>query len=81
MGEAYFVDANTVRVMDETSAQTYNFKNAIIATGSRPVEIPTFKYTKRVINSTGALSLPEIPKNLVVIGGGYIGTELRVSFC
>ena len=56
-GEAYFVDANTVRVMDETSAQTYTFKNAIIATGSRPVEIPTFKFTKRVINSTGALSL------------------------
>ncbi|PZX08107.1 dihydrolipoamide dehydrogenase [Psychrobacillus insolitus] len=80
MGEAYFVDANTVRVMDETSAQTYTFKNVIIATGSRPVEIPTFKYTKRVINSTGALSLPEIPKNLVVIGGGYIGTELGSAF-
>ncbi|TQR20142.1 dihydrolipoyl dehydrogenase [Psychrobacillus vulpis] len=79
-GEAYFVDANTVRVMDETSAQTYKFKNAIIATGSRPVEIPTFKYTKRVINSTGALSLPEIPGKLVVIGGGYIGTELGSAF-
>ena len=48
-GEAYFVDANTVRVMDENSAQTYKFKNAIIATGSRPIEIPTFKYTKRVL--------------------------------
>ena len=55
-GEAYFVDANTLRVMDEKSAQTYNFKNAIIATGSRPIEIPTFKYSKRVLNSTGALS-------------------------
>ena len=40
-GEAYFVDSNTVRVMNEDSAQTYKFKNAIIATGSRPVEIPT----------------------------------------
>ena len=80
MGEAYFVDANTVRVMDEKSAQTYTFKNAIIATGSRPVEIPTFKYSKRVLNSTGALSLPEIPKNLVVIGGGYIGTELGSAY-
>lgn len=79
-GEAYFVDANTVRVMDEKSAQTYTFKHAIIATGSRPVEIPTFKYTKRVINSTGALSLSEIPENLVVIGGGYIGTELGSAF-
>ncbi|MFJ8066267.1 dihydrolipoyl dehydrogenase [Psychrobacillus sp. NPDC096426] len=80
MGEAYFVDANTVRVMDENSAQTYKFKHAIIATGSRPVEIPTFKFTKRVLSSTGALSLPEIPENLVVIGGGYIGTELGSAF-
>ena len=47
-GEAYFVDANTVRVIDWRSAQTYTFKNAILATGSRPIEIPTFKFTKRV---------------------------------
>ena len=69
-GEAYFVDANTLRVMDENSAQTYTFKNAIIATGSRPIEFPTFKYSKRVLNSTGALNLEEIPEKLVVIGGG-----------
>ncbi|HJF32639.1 MAG TPA: dihydrolipoyl dehydrogenase [Sporosarcina psychrophila] len=79
-GEAYFVDSNTVRVMDESSAQTYKFKNAIIATGSRPIEIPTFKFTKRVINSTGALSLTEVPGKLVVIGGGYIGTELGSAY-
>ncbi|ANU27845.1 dihydrolipoyl dehydrogenase [Planococcus versutus] len=79
-GEAYFVDENTVRIMDDNSAQTYKFKNAIIATGSRPVEIPTFKFTKRVINSTGALALTELPKKLVVIGGGYIGTELGTAF-
>ncbi|MEQ2526031.1 dihydrolipoyl dehydrogenase [Robertmurraya yapensis] len=79
-GEGYFVDANTIRVMDENSAQTYKFKNAIIATGSRPIEIPTFKYTNRVINSTGALSLPEIPKKLVIIGGGVIGVELGTAY-
>ncbi|MDX8359926.1 dihydrolipoyl dehydrogenase [Cytobacillus sp. IB215316] len=79
-GEAYFVDANTVRVMDENSAQTYKFKHAIIATGSRPIELPTFKYSKRVIDSTGALALEEIPKSLVVIGGGYIGTELGTAY-
>ena len=56
-GEAYFVDENTVRVINEDSAQTYKFKNAILATGSRPVEIPGFKFSKRVINSTGALNL------------------------
>ena len=79
-GEAYFVDANTAKVMDETSSQTYKFKNAIIATGSRPVEIPTFKFSKRVINSTGALNLEEVPGHLVVIGGGYIGTELGSAY-
>ena len=41
-GEAYFVDGNSLRVMDENSAQTYNFKNAIIATGSRPIELANF---------------------------------------
>lgn len=79
-GEAYFVDAHTVRVMDEKSAQTYTFKNAIIATGSRPIEIPAFKFSKRVLNSTGALALEEVPEKLVVIGGGYIGTELGNAF-
>ncbi|HYK75273.1 MAG TPA: dihydrolipoyl dehydrogenase [Pseudoneobacillus sp.] len=79
-GEAYFVDANTLRVMDENSAQTYTFKNAIIATGSRPIELPAFKYTKRVLDSTGALALEEIPNKIVVIGGGYIGTELGGAY-
>ncbi|MET1176287.1 FAD-dependent oxidoreductase, partial [Paenibacillus amylolyticus] len=64
-GEAYFVDSNSVRVMDENSAQTYTFKNAIIATGSSPIELPNFKYSERVLNSTGALALKEIPKKLV----------------
>lgn len=79
-GEAYFVDANTVRVIEGDKAQTYTFKNAILATGSRPVEIPTFKFTERVVNSTGALSFPEVPGKLVVIGGGYIGTELGSAY-
>jgi dihydrolipoamide dehydrogenase len=79
-GEAYFVDSNTIRVMDENSAQTYTFKNAIIATGSRPIEIPAFKYSKRVLDSTGALNLQELPESIVVIGGGYIGTELGGAY-
>jgi dihydrolipoamide dehydrogenase len=79
-GEAYFVDANTVRVMTENSAQTYKFQNAIIATGSRPIELPAFKFSKRVLDSTGALNLQEIPKSMVVIGGGYIGTELGTAY-
>lgn len=79
-GEAYFVDTNILRVMDGNSVQTYTFKNAIIGTGSRPVEIPGFNYTKRVIDSTGALNLPELPRKLVIIGGGVIGVELGTAY-
>ncbi|WP_440895174.1 dihydrolipoyl dehydrogenase [Amphibacillus sp. Q70] len=79
-GEVYFVDKNTVRVMDEKSSQTYIFKDCIVATGSTPIEIPSFKYSERILDSTGALALKEIPKKLIVIGGGYIGTELGAAY-
>lgn len=79
-GEAYFVDSNSLKVMTENSSQTYTFKNAIIATGSRPIELPTFKFSKRVLNSTGALNLQELPESIVVIGGGVIGVELGGAY-
>lgn len=79
-GEAYFSGENTVRIMNDDSAQTYKFKNAIVATGSRPIEIPGFKFSDRVLSSTGALALTERPEKLVVIGGGYIGAELGSAF-
>lgn len=75
-GEAFFNDTHQLRVLDGDDAQSYTFKNAIIATGSRPIEIPGFKFSGRVLDSTGALNLTQIPKKMVVIGGGYIGSEL-----
>lgn len=80
-GEAYFVNSQTLHVMfDEEKGQTYTFEKAIIATGSRPIELKSFKFKKRIIDSTGALNLTEIPKKLIVIGGGYIGTELAGAY-
>jgi len=79
-GEVYFVDDQHVKVMDEKQSQTYTFKDCIIATGSSPIEIPSFPFSERVLDSTGALNLKEIPENLVVIGGGYIGTELGSAY-
>lgn len=79
-GEAYFSSEDTVKVADENSATTYKFKNCIIATGSSPIELPAFKFTDRVISSTGALALKEVPKKMVVIGGGYIGVELAGAY-
>lgn len=76
-GEAYINNPNKMRVMTEEGGQTYSFNNVILATGSTPIEIPGFSYkSERVLDSTGALNLKEIPKKLVVVGGGYIGSEL-----
>lgn len=73
-------DNHSLRVITDDKAQTYTFNNLIIATGSHPIEIPHFKFEGRVIDSTGALNLPEVPKELVVVGGGYIGSELASAY-
>lgn len=79
-GEAFFVDDHTLRVIHPDSAQTYSFNNAIVATGSRPIEIPGFKFGGRVLDSTGGLNLPAVPKKFVIIGGGVIGAELGGAY-
>ena len=76
-GEAEFKDAKTLSVVGKNVNDLIQAKHFIIATGSRPIEIPGFKIDeKEVLSSTGALALDEVPKKLVVIGGGYIGLEI-----
>src|SRR5699024_888477 len=79
-GEVYFVDDHQGKIMDEKQSQTYKYGNCIIATGSPPIEIPSFPFSERVLDSTGALALKEIPERIVVIGGGYIGIELGSAY-
>ncbi|MGL5405639.1 MAG: dihydrolipoyl dehydrogenase [Propionibacteriaceae bacterium] len=80
-GEAHFIDDHTLRVMiDDVTGQTYRFQNAIIATGGRPIEIPSLPFGDRVLDSTGALNLPQIPESMVFVGGGYIGMELASAY-
>ena len=69
---------NTVLVTDDSNNKnTYKTKNIIIATGSSPVSLPGIQIDeKTIVSSTGALSFEKPPKNLIVIGGGYIGLEL-----
>ena len=75
-GHAEFVDANTVKVTGDTP-QTIRFEKCVIATGSLPAMPKTFQVNDpRVMDSTGALLLPDIPKTLLVVGGGYIGLEI-----
>ncbi|WJH34254.1 dihydrolipoyl dehydrogenase [Paenibacillus sp. CC-CFT747] len=79
-GEAMFINENEARLFNESESPRYRFKNCIIATGSRPIELKPFPFGKRILSSTEALELPEIPKSMVVIGGGYIGIELGQTF-
>lgn len=79
-GEGLFVGENEVRVNSGYESNRYKFTNCIIATGSSPIELPTFKFSDRVISSTGALALEEVPDKMVIIGGGYIGIELGSAY-
>ena len=77
-GKASFRDARTLDIekVDGTK-DTLAFEHCIIATGSRPATVPGLSIdSPRVMDSTGALELPDIPASLLVVGGGYIGLEL-----
>ncbi len=77
-GKASFVDAKNLSIERAAGGtQALAFEHAIIATGSYPTRIPGLDIkSDRLMDSTGALDLPEIPKTLLVVGGGYIGLEL-----
>jgi dihydrolipoyl dehydrogenase len=77
-GKAAFVNSTTLKVTKNSGGdENMTFDRIIIATGSRPAVVPTLKIdSPRFMDSSGALNLPDIPKSLLVIGGGYIGLEL-----
>ena len=77
-GRASIVDARTLRVQKaDGGEETVGVDYVILATGSHPTRIPSLSLdSPRVLDSTGALDLPEIPKTMLVVGGGYIGLEL-----
>ncbi|MGA9353830.1 MAG: dihydrolipoyl dehydrogenase [Terriglobales bacterium] len=77
-GKAAFVNSTTLKVTKvQGGDETLTFDRIVIATGSRPTVVPSLKIdSPRLMDSTGALDLADIPKTLLVIGGGYIGLEL-----
>ncbi len=77
-GKASFVDPKNLSIeLVAGGTQELSFEHAIIATGSYPTAIPGLSIkSDRLMDSTGALNLPDIPKTLLVVGGGYIGLEL-----
>src|SRR5688500_17834258 len=80
-GHASFVDANTISVASTSQNVQVSSKKFVIATGSKPSSVPGVEIDKeRIITSTEALKLGEIPKHMIVIGGGVIGMELGSVF-
>lgn len=76
-GEASFKNNKEITVAASTGTDSITAKYFVLATGSRPIEIPGFKFDEKdIVSSTGALAWDSIPKSLVVIGGGYIGLEI-----
>jgi len=77
-GKGEIINQNTVSVIDDLGKNIkYKTKNIVIATGSLPTSLPGIKIDeKNIVSSTGALSFEKVPKELFVIGGGYIGLEL-----
>jgi dihydrolipoamide dehydrogenase len=76
-GKAEFYDDHTIHISGQSDINTLKFKHAIIATGSLPIDIPGFAIDgTHILGSKEALCLTQVPKSVVIIGGGYIGTEL-----
>lgn len=79
-GEAAFENSNILAVKNSNEIQRYYFKNAILATGSHPIELKNIPFGGRVLDSTGLLNLSEIPEKLIIVGGGVIGSELGTAY-
>ncbi|MFN3763979.1 MAG: dihydrolipoyl dehydrogenase [Aliihoeflea sp.] len=79
-GRARFRDGKTVEVETSTGTQIIRAENIVIATGSQSVELPNLPFGGKVMSSTEALSLTELPEKIAVIGAGYIGLELGTAF-
>jgi len=80
-GAASFVDSNTISIDGGSDNETVSFETAIIATGSEPFEIPGLEFDNdRVISSREILQVDEVPDEIVVVGGGYIGMEAVTKF-
>jgi dihydrolipoamide dehydrogenase len=80
-GRGRLVAPDRIEVTGEAGTETITAPSIVLATGSRPIEIPGFAFDEeKVLSSTGALALAEVPGRVCVIGGGYIGLELGLVY-
>src|ERR1700690_1942635 len=80
-GTAHLISRNVVEVTEKGGKITVEAENIVIATGSRPIEIPGFKFDgNRIVDSTGALDFSSLPERVVGIGGGHIGIGIGTLY-
>lgn len=79
-GVGKFISSNQIEVAGKDNTTIVTFENAVIAAGSRPIELPFIPKDSRIVDSTGALELPEVNANWLVIGGGIIGMEMATVY-
>ena len=79
-GVGTFAGAHHLEAQTEGGKKTIKFKHAIIAAGSQPVKLPFLPEDPRIVDSTGALELRQIPQRMLVIGGGIIGLEMATVY-
>ncbi|NVK21033.1 MAG: dihydrolipoyl dehydrogenase [Kangiellaceae bacterium] len=79
-GYGKFTGPNSLEVEHEGAKQVIEFENAIIAAGSRVVQLPFLPQDERIVDSTGALQLRKVPEHMLVIGGGIIGLEMATVY-
>jgi dihydrolipoamide dehydrogenase len=79
-GVGAFIDKNRLQVETKEGRKTVRFASAIIAAGSQAARLPFLPEDKRIVDSTGALELPNLPKRMLVIGGGIIGLEMGTVY-
>ena len=79
-GRGTMLDGKTCRVDTDVGTDTVRAEHVVLATGSRPADLPGLPFGGPVISSTEALSLTEVPRRLAVVGAGYIGLELGMAF-
>jgi len=79
-GDANFARYDRLSIAHDDAVSHLEFDNAIVATGSRPIQLDAFPLNDRIVTSTGALALRQLPRSMAIIGGGYIGVELGTAW-
>jgi len=80
-GTGRFVSPHHLEVSDGDVTQVIGFQKCIIAAGSQPARIPGWPEDPRIVDSTGALEIPQLPDRMLVVGGGIIGLEMATVYC